>query len=180
MSLQRSSVPPGMLGTGPRSSSEPVMTRLSYDSENSFGVAVETTITATVSTGSTVEPRPGQTQARNERKIAENDPAQRPSVPGTSPATFKSEPDYQKSPPANTKRRGLVARKKGSRSEDISKQVNSAVTHAVPSGKVGSGKSRKSCHPDTWSPEQGEPGDSEPFCTELCMESERCSHDSQP
>lgn len=37
-----------------------------------------------------------------------------------------------------------------------------------------------SCHPDTWSEGQGEPGDSEPFCPPECLYSNRCSHGSDP
>ncbi|GAP92416.2 hypothetical protein SAMD00023353_7900430 [Rosellinia necatrix] len=48
-------------------------------------------------------------------------------------------------------------------------------------GEVGSEIARpSSCHPDTWSEDQGEPGDSEPFCPPNCLYSEYCSHNSDP
>ncbi|KAI3325530.1 hypothetical protein HD806DRAFT_450334 [Xylariaceae sp. AK1471] len=38
----------------------------------------------------------------------------------------------------------------------------------------------ESCHPDTWSSDQGEPRDSEPFCPSNCSDSNRYGHESQP
>ncbi|KAI0381377.1 hypothetical protein F5Y04DRAFT_288954 [Hypomontagnella monticulosa] len=35
-----------------------------------------------------------------------------------------------------------------------------------------------SCHPDTWSETQGEPGDSDPFCPHECLETRHSSQDS--
>ncbi|KAI0973566.1 hypothetical protein F4678DRAFT_425159 [Xylaria arbuscula] len=37
----------------------------------------------------------------------------------------------------------------------------------------------RSCHPDTWSLSQGEPGDSEPFCPEECVSSRQCGHEDK-
>ncbi|KAI0554719.1 hypothetical protein F4679DRAFT_579062 [Xylaria curta] len=37
-----------------------------------------------------------------------------------------------------------------------------------------------SCHPDTWSEDQGEPGDSEPFCPPNCLYSKRGGYGSEP
>ncbi|KAI2624445.1 hypothetical protein GGS21DRAFT_532375 [Xylaria nigripes] len=34
----------------------------------------------------------------------------------------------------------------------------------------------ESCHPDTWTPGQGEPGDSEPFCPPDCLLPKQCHH----
>ncbi|KAI1139225.1 hypothetical protein F5Y05DRAFT_342157 [Hypoxylon sp. FL0543] len=39
--------------------------------------------------------------------------------------------------------------------------------------------SSESCHPNTWSESQGEPGDSDPFCPPACLETRHSSQDSQ-
>ncbi|KAI1413454.1 hypothetical protein F5Y13DRAFT_161302 [Hypoxylon sp. FL1857] len=39
--------------------------------------------------------------------------------------------------------------------------------------------SPESCHPNTWSESQGEPGDSDPFCPPGCLETRHSSQDSQ-
>ncbi|KAI0114250.1 hypothetical protein F4776DRAFT_329605 [Hypoxylon sp. NC0597] len=47
--------------------------------------------------------------------------------------------------------------------------INQPITYTSP----------ESCHPNTWSESQGEPGDSNPFCPPDCLETRHSSQDSQ-
>ncbi|KAI1504091.1 hypothetical protein F5X99DRAFT_406472 [Biscogniauxia marginata] len=38
----------------------------------------------------------------------------------------------------------------------------------------------RSCHPDTWTESQGEPGDAEPFCPSDCLETRRSNEEGHP
>ncbi|OTA88386.1 hypothetical protein M434DRAFT_124087 [Hypoxylon sp. CO27-5] len=50
---------------------------------------------------------------------------------------------------------------------------------ATPVNRLKGDTSPESCHPNTWSESQGEPGDSNPFCPPDCLETRHSSQDSQ-
>ncbi|KAI0832195.1 hypothetical protein F5Y06DRAFT_281267 [Hypoxylon sp. FL0890] len=53
------------------------------------------------------------------------------------------------------------------------------VGSATAAKKPNEDTSPESCHPNTWSETQGEPGDSDPFCPPDCLETRHSSQDSQ-
>ncbi|KAI0845021.1 hypothetical protein F5Y00DRAFT_265987 [Daldinia vernicosa] len=56
--------------------------------------------------------------------------------------------------------------------------VGAVTDYTVKTGQPDKVAEPDSCHPDTWSESQGEPGNSDPFCPPDCLETRRSSQDS--
>ncbi|KAI0813650.1 hypothetical protein GGR55DRAFT_635362 [Xylaria sp. FL0064] len=82
----------------------------------------------------------------------------------------RSEPNYHKILPIGIAGKGIAA-KEPAVSTGLVKRQGAAKSHTVQQESAA-----RSCHPDTWSPSQGEPGDSEPFCPPMCASSKQCGH----
>ncbi|KAI1204206.1 uncharacterized protein F4807DRAFT_454807 [Annulohypoxylon truncatum] len=61
--------------------------------------------------------------------------------------------------------------------DDQRQTLDSDVPQAATASAFNEGRGPESCHPDTWSESQGEPGDSDPFCPSDCLEIRRSIHD---
>lgn len=92
----------------------------------------------------------------------------RPSIQGT-----RSEPSHTRSVQILLERMDIIAQE-SALFADMMRGLNSA-QNGIAAERSGS----DSCHPDTWSEDQGEPGDSEPFCPPNCLYSNQCEHDSE-
>ncbi|KAI0487000.1 hypothetical protein F4859DRAFT_323907 [Xylaria cf. heliscus] len=88
--------------------------------------------------------------------------------------TSKSEPNCEQSLKEELERMDMVAQE-SALFADVMERLNSG-EHDSTTAERGS----NSCHLDTWSEDQGEPGDSEPFCPPACLYSKRCGHESEP
>lgn len=87
--------------------------------------------------------------------------------------TTRSEPSHTQSVQILLERMDIIAQE-SALIADVMKRLNSA-ENDIAAERSGS----NSCHPDTWSEDQGEPGDSEPFCPPECLYLNRCKHDSE-
>ncbi|KAI1112412.1 hypothetical protein F5Y14DRAFT_272049 [Nemania sp. NC0429] len=92
-------------------------------------------------------------------------PTKRPSIIAT-----RSEPSHIHSVQIVLERMDIIAQESALLT-DIMQRLNSS-PNDITAERSGS----DSCHPDTWSEDQGEPGDSEPFCPPDCLISNQCKH----
>ncbi|KAJ3566578.1 hypothetical protein NPX13_g7084 [Xylaria arbuscula] len=170
LSILRSCPAHGASNPEPRSESAPVRTQLPFDSGESSIVTEDPVITSPASEGSSVALlHHHHILLSGKSKISEPEVSQRPLIASASLAAFTSEQNYKISLPTIIKR-GIPAPQYPTYPEE-----NQTETDTASSKKRAS---KKPCHPDTWSPEQGEPGDSDPFCPSDCMSSDRCGHES--
>ncbi|KAI1361998.1 hypothetical protein F5Y08DRAFT_355649 [Xylaria arbuscula] len=158
----------------PRPESAPVRTQLPFDSGESSEVKEGSGITSPVPEGSAVALLDHQILLGGKSKISEPEVSQRPLMAAASLAAFTHERDYKISLPIIIKK-GMPTLQDATYPEEMPRQPDQTDTDAAASKKM---VSKKPCHPDTWSPEQGEPGDSDPFCPSDCMSSDRCGHES--
>ncbi|KAJ8124394.1 hypothetical protein O1611_g9246 [Lasiodiplodia mahajangana] len=129
------------------------------------GIAIPERIS---SRGQTPEPRFEQTDSYNGDDTEQCIPGQAISVKRPSIKASRSEPIYPQSMQMELEIVDMIAQE--------SALLADAMAHLKSIGNT----ETDSCHPDTWSEDQGEPGDSEPFCPPECLTSNRCSHDSEP
>ncbi|KAI0534874.1 hypothetical protein GGR58DRAFT_32860 [Xylaria digitata] len=128
----------------------------------------------TCSSGRTTELLCDQRKSSEEARSDENSTNQKPCIMRRSIIYTKSEPNYQQPLDMGIERTEIVAQESALLA-DVMERHNFAENHAGLRGFE-----PKSCHPNTWSPDQGEPGDSEPFCPPRCLYSKRCGHESEP
>ncbi|KAI0195193.1 hypothetical protein EV127DRAFT_181399 [Xylaria flabelliformis] len=123
----------------------------------------------------------GQTQESDEQiKIGEEGDAREYILNRLSPTirppfvTSKRGPSFEQSLKAKLERLNVVAQE-SALFADVMERLNTGENEST-MAECGS----SSCHPDTWSEDQGEPGDSEPFCPPDCLYSKRGGYDSEP
>ncbi|KAI0427575.1 hypothetical protein F5Y09DRAFT_315839 [Xylaria sp. FL1042] len=153
-----------------------VGTQLPLDHDNSLEVVVGPGIILperTCSRGHSLEQFPDETNWRDEGDTRENVLGPRHSILRLPLLSSGSEPDYHKILPVGTARKE-IATKEPTLSTDVIERSNDAKSQSVLKEFAA-----KSCHPDTWSPSQGEPGDSEPFCPPECAYSKQCGHKAE-
>ncbi|KAI0509551.1 hypothetical protein F5B22DRAFT_326251 [Xylaria bambusicola] len=136
-----------------------IMTRMQVDCANA---------SATVGRTSAGGLDLGPDESTVKTKTREYEVDQRSSLPRSGFMGIRSEPGYS---PKEIKKRGLAstARSSSEQSSFSTYKEQEQSKNAL----------ERSCHPDTWSPDRGEPGDSDPFCPEQCVFSDRCRHDSK-
>ncbi|KAI1122344.1 hypothetical protein F5Y10DRAFT_77043 [Nemania abortiva] len=121
----------------------------------------------------TPEPPPNQIDSHDEDDTRQYIADRTPSTKRPSIRFSRSEPIYTQPLQIELERMDIIAQESALLADAMG-HLNSA-EEATMLGRVGS----DSCHPDTWSSDQGEPGDSEPFCPPQCLDSNKCSHDSE-
>ncbi|KAI1757680.1 hypothetical protein F4782DRAFT_479438 [Xylaria castorea] len=121
-----------------------------------------------------LEPDYEQTKAGDEGDTREYVLNRLPSTIQPPIITPKSELSYGRSLKAKLERQDMVAQE-SALFAGVMERLNSGETDST-MAECGSSSS----HPDTWSEDQGEPGDSEPFCPPDCLYSKRGGHGSEP
>lgn len=126
------------------------------------------------SRGQTSEADRTQTNFADEGDPREYISDQIPSATRLPTVTSGSGPECEQSLKVEIERMDMVAQESALFME-VMKGINSGENEST-IAECGS----NSCHPDTWSEDQGEPGDSEPFCPSDCLNSRQCGHASEP
>ncbi|KAI1274275.1 hypothetical protein F5Y07DRAFT_410459 [Xylaria sp. FL0933] len=154
----------------PSLSSESVTTQLPLDHDDSLETVMGQGITPPERTSS---PCSDQTNWSNEGQNGENAIDLRRSVWRPPLVSSRSEPNYYRILPIGIARKEIAAKEPAIATGMVERQ-DEAKSHGVLKKY-----SANSCHPDTWSPNQGEPGDSAPFCPPTCASSKQCGHEIQ-
>ncbi|KAI3339433.1 hypothetical protein F4824DRAFT_44241 [Ustulina deusta] len=158
----------GRLNDEPSPASVSAATQFPLDHNDSSEVAVGPGLILpkrTFSRRQILEPRSDETNLSDEGDIEEYILDQGPS---------RSEPNYHRTLSIGIRRTGTAAQE-STLLPDVMGRLNPVKSHTAPKEFTS-----KSCHPNAWSPNQGEPGDSEPFCPSECVYSDRCGHESEP
>ncbi|KAI1351966.1 hypothetical protein F5Y01DRAFT_324659 [Xylaria sp. FL0043] len=167
------SIPPPLSPHGestgkPSLSSESVTTELPLDHADSLETVMGQGVTPPERTSS---PCSDQTNWSNEGQIGESAMNLRRSVWRPPLVSSRSEPNYYRILPIGIARKEIAAKEPAVPTGPVEHQ-DEAKSHGVLKQYEA-----KSCHPDTWSPNQGEPGDSAPFCPPTCASSKQCGHE---
>ncbi|RWA04326.1 hypothetical protein EKO27_g10778 [Xylaria grammica] len=124
--------------------------------------------------GRNLEPLCGQTNTSDEGYADKNNLDPRLSTLRSPAIHTRSEPNYQLPPEIGMETVDIVAHESALLA-DVMEQLKFTESQAG----LREFEPRP-CHPNTWSPDQGEPGDSEPFCPPNCLYAARCGHESEP
>ncbi|KAI1420441.1 hypothetical protein F5Y12DRAFT_788291 [Xylaria sp. FL1777] len=128
----------------------------------------------TCSRDGTTEPRFDERNIDDEYETREHILDRRPLIIRPSLMYFRSEPNYRRILSIGIERSNIDTEDTAC-GADVSERLNYVESRTAEEEFMS-----KSCHPDTWSPKQGEPGDSEPFCPSTCVYSSQCNHQRKP
>ncbi|KAI0418955.1 hypothetical protein F5X98DRAFT_96946 [Xylaria grammica] len=155
----------------------PKVTQSPLDSSSALDVTVRSGIRLPgwpSPSGRNLEPLCGQTNTSDEGYANKNNLDPRLSTLRSPAIHTRSEPNYQLSREIGMETVDIVARDSALLA-DVMEQLKFTESQAG----LREFEPRP-CHPNTWTPDQGEPGDSEPFCPPNCLYAARCGHESEP